>query len=144
MRKKVTLNELKTIIEQIIKEEMGGDLRYFKFKGFGNYSEDFDWDTGLVSDIEDEISFEEAMDVTGDVKPVIGVYDEVDAYGGSRNAYGVVVARSMQQAIKLLRDYDDTYKVVEYESRRNRNVGERKSRYDRPMQRRGRDRNDMD
>lgn len=103
-------------------------MKVFEFSGFGNFSSSFGWDNGLSSTLEQELSFEEAL-INEEMncaysafytclpsEPTEGVFiNYFGEQGGTRNVSGWVIAQSQQQAIKILRKFDDSYEVVEYE-----------------------------
>jgi hypothetical protein len=81
-------------------------LKYY-FTGFGNYSSDFGWDSGMSSSIEGK--------ATPAYKSQEGVDAEVNSYAGSRNAYGTVCAPSKKRAQQLLNEFDESFETIEFE-----------------------------
>jgi len=106
-------------------------MKIFEFSGFGNYSDSFGWDNGISYDVREEVSFAQAREydqsnldidsfvVYGGIlpeSPVKGIYKYFfHQYGGSRTEYGWVIAESLEEAKKLLREEANKYPVVEYE-----------------------------
>lgn len=107
-----------------------GNLKVFRFSGFGNYSDAFSWDQGLSSGLDGEVSVEdahveeeEAVEYSSafntrclpdPLHPGVFTYFS-NCHGGSRDVRGFVVAWNRTMAEKLLRKFDASYEVVEYE-----------------------------
>ena len=91
-------------------------MKAFEFRGFGNYSESHNWDNGLSTSLGKEVDFTIACDGMGEVV-YPEVYEEVyNENGGSRNVRGYVFAFSEEEAKELLKDYESTFSVKEYEA----------------------------
>lgn len=81
-------------------------MKSFKFTGFGNYSS-HGWDNGLSTNLKEEID---------SISEVSGVIETLfNEYGGSRNVEGLVFANSKEEAEQLLREYESTFEVIEYQ-----------------------------
>ena len=93
--------------------------RVWAFGGHGNYSTDFGWDNGLSCTLGEEMNYEQVCEGWEDDHhtseiPGVEIFHS-DTYGGSRNVYGFVVAPSEEQALQLLKLYEETYEVTPYE-----------------------------
>lgn len=92
---------------------------FFVFNGYGNYSETFGWDNGMSINVENPTQYnlsEVQLFEDLDKIPNLGEYVELfyNSYGGSRNVTIIVASDSLENAIKLALEYQDTYEVVEY------------------------------
>lgn len=104
-------------------------LHCFYFTGFGNYSESHNWDNGLEVNLNhNPVKYSKILEdnretVKNGFEPIdvptkgpeIGVYYILNDYGGSRNVEGVVVAASKKEAVAMLDEFKNSFKVVEYE-----------------------------
>jgi putative component of toxin-antitoxin plasmid stabilization module len=96
-------------------------LKIYPFSGFGNYSHCWGWDDGLRSSLgRNAISRKIAVMQGGLDSSIIPLKEGIieisyDAYGGSRNVSGFVIAYSKKEASLLLETFDETFPVVDYE-----------------------------
>jgi len=90
-------------------------MKAFKFTGFGNYSFCHGWDNGLSCNLKEEVDFSLAIEGLGSVFCGEVVETLINEYGGSRNAEGFVFASSRELAEKALKDYENSFEVIEYQ-----------------------------
>jgi len=100
----------------------------FEFTGFGNFSENFNWDTGLNSSIQNQITFDEAINIENKLsdyngwsyglpcKPSKGIYYTSNEHNNSRNVEGFIIAENRNDAEKMLKEFDGSFLVVKYEA----------------------------
>ncbi len=105
---KATLNPESVVIVSGARTARDILMLKWEYNSFGNFSTCYGWDNGLASNI------------TSKAKPAPGlnpgVYCEFfNEHGGSRNAYGYVVASSRKKAKELLKHYDMSYSGIEEE-----------------------------
>lgn len=92
---------------------------FYKFDGYGNYSESFGWDNGITMNT----AYPTILPL-GEVEkmndlpriPEVGKWVElyVNSYGGSRNATIIVSATNIEEAIEVALQYEATYPEVDY------------------------------
>lgn len=94
-------------------------MQVFKFSGFGNYSSDFGWSSGLPCQLSLS-SWQELNDdetITGLVvinEP--GLYEGVfNDNSGSRSVHGYIVAEDREDAAFLLKEYESNFPVIQYQ-----------------------------
>lgn len=98
------------------------------FSGFGNYSEDYDWFSGVTAKVEHQVSLDDIYmdpDTTyGEwfnveqllqLNPEEIVFSTINVYGGSMNIDGVVLADTKEEAEALVKEYAESFGVKEYE-----------------------------
>jgi hypothetical protein len=93
--------------------------KFFVFNGHGNYSDSFGWDNGISMNVENPIQHTlSEVELFEDLNKIPNVGECVEwftnDYGGSRNATIIISADSLNEAIKLAIEYEDTYPVFEY------------------------------
>jgi hypothetical protein len=93
--------------------------KFFVFNGHGNYSDTFAWDNGISMNVENPTQHTlSEVELFEDLTKIPNMGECVEwfagAYGGSRNATIIVGSDSLEMAIKIALDYEETYPVMDY------------------------------
>lgn len=97
------------------------------FSGFGNYSEEHNWFSGVTAKVEHQVFLDDIymdLDTTyGDwfnveqllqLNPVKRIFTQVNVHGGSMNIDGVVLADTQEKAEALIKLFAHFLGVKEY------------------------------
>lgn len=126
----IFVQQLETTVFLLPRPTLRGEFRednmtatFFVFNGHGNYSETFCWDNGISMNVENPTQHTlSEVELFEDLNKIPNVGECIEwfgnSYGGSRNATIIVASDSLEKAVQLALDYQDTYPVVEYEDER--------------------------